>query len=283
MLRELEKAIDEYTLYIQYGKGTALISFFLFLILLTINISVNSGGNWYIVLIPLVLTIISVTLVFNFHLSIQNIIDKIENNEVNIGTIISYFCLYILSGNLILYLTLLCLKLQNILALNFSMISIPIYVIFGVSLFYFIFILPALIQTSLYPEIALIISYMFGFFAYVLITNSKYDSGSSGSLSNCFISVWVVIGAHLLYSSYYVFIRNEAFINYFTTYVILTICLAFTILLCMKVDSKAKVDNWVLGVLLLIAYKFYLIEKIYQYYFRKDAPVEIKEKEDNKV
>ena len=101
--REIEIQIENNSRHIRFGKIVSSVMFLLFLIILTVNISVKNGRNWYYVLAPAILTVIFITILVNYYLNIQNILDNLESSEVNIGTLISYFCLKIVSINLLKY------------------------------------------------------------------------------------------------------------------------------------------------------------------------------------
>jgi hypothetical protein len=272
LFKQYEGQIERYSQFIKLGKIVSVIMFLLFLVIFTVNTSLKNGRSWYFVLVPAVLTVISLTVVMNYYLNIQNIFDSLESSEVNIGTVISYFCLNIVSVNLILYLILFCLKLEGIISYPLSLISIPLYIIFGVSFFYFVFILPALIQTELYFEILLIFSYMINIFAFLLVINSKIDNNSNSLLTNIFIPIWIAVSLHLSYISYYVIFKEELIVNYISSYLVLGISTTVSVLLCCKLDNNANIDNWVFGVLCIVAYHFFIMEKIYQFYWKKEYP-----------
>ena len=265
--------IEKHLTYIKYSKIISLVMFLMILISFTVNISLKNGRSWYYVLAPTLIFVISTTFLVNFYLNIQNIIDNFESNEVNIGTKISYFCLNTISINLIIYLVMLCLKMEGVMNSSFVMISIPIYIIFGVAIFYFIFILPALIQTELYFEIILIFSYLLNLFIFLLIMNSKYDNNTNSSLIINFIPIWVALSLHLAYISYCVTFKDEQFVNYISSYLILAIIITVTTLISLKKENNLKLDNWVIGVLVIVAYYFFVIEKIYQFYWKKELDI----------
>ena len=271
--REIEIQIENNSRHIRFGKIVSSVMFLLFLIILTVNISVKNGRNWYYVLAPAILTVIFITILVNYYLNIQNILDNLESSEVNIGTLISYFCLNIVSINLIIYLVLLCLKMEGIINSSLSIIAIPIYIIFGVCFFYFIFILPALIQTKMYFEILLIISYVINLFIFLIVINSKYDSNSNALLSNLLIPLWIALSFHIAYMTYNVIINDEQIVNYISSFLILGIIITVTILICCKNDYNVQIDNWIFGVLVILAYHFFLIEKIYQFYWKVDQEI----------
>jgi hypothetical protein len=113
-------------------------------------------------------------------------------------------------------------------------------------------------------------SYLINLFAFLLLLNSKYDNSSSATITNISIPLWISLSLHLAFFTYYITFKEEHIVNYISSYLILGILATVSVLICCKYDYKAKIDNWVFGVLMIVAYHFYAMEKIYQSYWKKD-------------
>ena len=103
--------------------------------------------------------------------------------------------------------------------------------------------------------------------------NSKYDNNTNSSLIINFIPIWVALSLHLAYISYCVTFKDEQFVNYISSYLILAIIITVTTLISLKKENNLKLDNWVIGVLVIVAYYFFVIEKIYQFYWKKELDI----------
>jgi len=265
---EVENQIRKYIGYIKIFKLIGIFSFLIFLVILTINISVISKIQWLYSLIPLLVTLMSLTMVFNLYLTIQY---KINNygNEDNIGTIISYYSLNIMSMCLFIYFILLYLKLQGVMVSLYATIGIAIYILFGVCLLYYIFIFPALYEAELYFELVLIINYMIESFIFFVLLNSKSDNNSQIYFTFAFIPLWVAFALHFAYLSY-CSIKEEKISTYFSSFLLLIIIVVFSVLLCLKYDSGSKIENWIFGILLIIAYLIFATDYIFQIYLKKE-------------
>jgi len=69
-----------------------------------------------------------------------------------------------------------------------------------------------------------------------------------------------------------VIFKEELIVNYISSYLVLGISTTVSVLLCCKLDNNANIDNWVFGVLCIVAYHFFIMEKIYQFYWKKEYP-----------
>jgi len=265
-----------------------LISFFIFLVFFTIYLS-KDNVNWWVLLISAIFTLIFASIVCNLYLTIQYVIEYLEKGSITTGTIISYFCLNLVSINIMIYLTLFTLKMEGIISYNFSFISIPIYIIFVIITFFIIFILPALIKKkALFFEAIISISYINNLFALIIILNHRFDNNKKGPLALSIIPLYIALFIHLIYNIYYyiyhVWLKKENFFTYFSSSLILIIVAIDSILVCLKVDQKKEIENWLLGLLLIIAFNLYAVDIIYSnFWIEEKEETEEKEQLNNNV
>jgi len=220
----------------------------------------------------------ALTMVFNLYLNIQYKINS-YGDEDNIGTIISYFSLNITSVFLFTYFILLFLKLQNIIDYHYATIAIPIYIIYGVSLFYFVFIFPALYDANLYFEIILVFNYLIESFIAFLLLNSRNDNNSQIYYSLIFIPIWLALALHFAYITYSS-LKEERILIYFSSFFTLIIIICASVLLCFKFDNGSKIENWFFGILLIISYLIYATDQIIHIYIKKEEEHENDEKKE---
>ena len=269
--KSLEKKIDLYEKLIYYGKLITLFFLLAFLTLLSIKICATNSISWLLLLIPGITTIISSTIVVNLYLKEEDIIDSLEKKDVNIGTLISYFCINIISISLITYLILFCLKMNKTIDTQFSIISIPLFVLLGVSSFYLIFIFPALVQSGMYFEILLVVSYILNTFLFLLMLNYKLDQTNSVILFRTIFSpVWVALSIHFTYVSYFMIVKEESFLRHGFFY-LFTICtLVGTIALILKMDKLKLIPSWLICVFGMSAVLFFVLEYFVQHILKSD-------------
>ena len=190
---------------IKIAQLTGIFSFLIFLIIIAIRVnSISFAFSWFYMLIPTIICLLSFTIVINMFLKLKDIFDEAEkfrdeDESSQIGSIVSYFCLNVNSLNILVYLILFSLKLENIIDAQFNVISVPLYVFLGVSLFYSIFILPAFTQNKLYSEIIMIFVYIISSFTFLILLNFKLDLNLNGQFLNIFIPVFFSLGLHLIY------------------------------------------------------------------------------------
>jgi hypothetical protein len=269
--KSLEEKLSFYEDTITKGKIVSMGSLLCFLIILSLNICLTSRFSWLYLLIPGLITIIILTIVFNLFLRIEEIIDSLEKKDVNIGTIISYFCVNVVSISITVYLILFCLKMDNIISAQFSIISIPLYILLGVSLFYLIFIIPALIQQGMYFELLVISGYIINTFFFLLMINFKADSSSASfKFSTILVPLWVAISLHFLYIMFSSVVKEESFNKHLFFYIFLAAFLASTVCLCLKNDSNIGIQNWVVCLFSVTALSSYIIEFFLHHILKQD-------------
>lgn len=269
--KSLEEKLSFYEETITKGKIISMGSLLFFLLVLSLNICLTSKFSWLYLLIPGLITIVFLTMVFNLFLRIEEIIDSLEKKDVNIGTLISYFCVNVVSISITAYLILFCLKMDNIISAQFSIISIPLYILLGVSLFYLIFIIPALIQQGMYFELLVISGYIINAFFFLLMINFKADTSSTTfKFSTILVPLWVSISLHFLYIVFSSVVKEESFNKHIFFYIFLVSFLASTVCLCLKNDSDFIINNWIVCFFSVTALSSYIIEFFLHYMFKHD-------------
>ena len=181
LLKIIDKYQDKITFITNTINITEIIgyfSFLAFLLMLTIRLSPNITFSWLILLAPSIACLVSFTILLNMYLKLKDIFDESENfNEEknsSIGSILTYFCLNTASICIIIFLVLISLKLQGIIALKLNEISIPLYLLSGIALFYYIFIFPAFVKNKLiFPLVMLGVYLVTSFIFMVLLIWSK--------------------------------------------------------------------------------------------------------------
>lgn len=269
--KTLENKINLYEDLIKYGKILSILSILIFFAIVTLNFSFSFNLSWLLLLIPGLIAILAVTSVINLYLRVEEIIDSLEKKDINIGTIISYFCVNLVSISLIAYLILLCLKINKVINCHFSLISIPLYLLLGVSFFYLVFIFPALIQSQMYIEIIVILSYIFNFFLFLIMMNFRFDSlKATLEYKIIFIPVWIALSIHLILISYSTIIKEESVLKHLFFYCFISTSLAATICISFKFDSKKNIPEWIIFFMSLIGLISCILEFFIHYIIRLD-------------
>ena len=270
-LKTLEKKIALYEELITYGIISSLLSLLTFFVLFTLKAWYFNQISWLMILIPGLAMIIISTIVFNLYLRVEEIIDYLDKKNINIGTLLSYFCVNIVSISLIVYLILICLKLNKNINTQFSIISIPLYILLGISFFYFVFIFPALIQSRMYFEITVISNYLINLFFFLLMINYKCDSSKASiGYTSIFIPLWIAIGVHLLYVIYSNIINEMSYFKHFFFFCFVAGSLSATICLSLKLDSYSKIPDWTICLLSTVAFISLIIELFINYVKKSD-------------
>jgi len=163
---------------------------------------------------------------------------------------------------MLIYLILFPLRLQGVINSNYFIITIPIFLVFGSGVFYFIFLIPALFESKLYFEFVLIISYILNGFSFLIIINTNFDNNSHNLFTVMLIPIFIAFSIHILYDTYNV-LKGGGLVNYIPSYLILLTLTVDSILLCLKYDRRLPIQNWIMGALLILAFQIYAIEKCY--------------------
>jgi hypothetical protein len=275
LLKIIEKHQDEITNItntITVSELIGYVSFLVFLLMLTIRLASNINFNWIILLVPALTCLISFTILLNAYLKLKDLFDELENENfeeektnTSLGSILSYFCLNTASLCVLVYLILLSLKLQNIIAINFNEIAIPIFILFGIAVFYYIFIFPAFIKNKLIFPLFMFGLYIIASFIFIVLLNMKLDKNIQGGYySLVFFSMLISISFQMLCYTYLLVKSNKNnFLNYISIIFALLLLLISLLLTGLKLDSVITIENWVPMVLVIFAYIILVSDKLY--------------------
>ena len=283
LLKIIEKhqdTITNITNTINFSELIGYVSFLVFLLMLTIRLASNMSFNWLFLLAPALTCLISFTILLNAYLKLKDLFDESENENFedektnsSLGSILSYFCLNTASLCAFVYLILLSLKLQIIISINFNEAGIPIYVLFGIAVFYYIFILPAFIKNRLIFPLLMFGLYIISSFIFFVLLNMKLDKNMQGGYySLVFLSMLITISFHMLFYTYLlVKSAKNNFLNYISNLVALLLLLLGLLLIGLKLDSVITIDNWVPMVLVIFAYMILVSDKIYALFDKSEG------------
>jgi hypothetical protein len=260
----------------QVSKILTLIGLIIFFIMLAIKVQINTKSYYFsYLLIPAFLTVISMTVMANSYLLLKEVFDNAhkmvreEKSEgCSLGTILSLICLNMTSVCVLLYLLFLAIKLDNpdyLINVTFNLISIPIYVSMGITVFFFIFILPALIFHGFYFAIIVISSYITCFVISFLMLNLKLDKGlESNTYVNILTAMMVAIFIHILYFLTRITLEKDdnskgILLNIVKFFGMAGI-FASTVLIALRADGKSPIPNCIpliiLGISLLMVSEY---------------------------
>jgi len=276
LLKILEKHQDKITNItntISVSELIGYVAFLVFLLMLTIRIAPNVSFNWLILLAPALTCVIAFTIMLNAYLNLKDLFDESENDEKSsnssLGSVLSYFSLNTASLCVLIYLALLGCKLQNIISINFNEIAIPLYVLYGIALFYYIFIFPAFLKNKLFLQLLLCGLYIIASFVLVLLLNMKLDKtimqqGQGGYYSLVFLSMLITIFFHMLCYAYFLSVSaKHNFLNYTSVLVAQLLLETALLLVGLKLDSVISIDSWAAMVLVIFAYMILVADKLY--------------------
>ena len=256
--------INTMSKWIQIGTNVGMISFLIFLGLLFAKVS-NSEFPTFVLLIFALTTLIFYTIVGNLYLAIKDILDKVENNNdyIQLGSKISYFCLNTSAACGLCYLILLTLKIDNVIQGEFNLIALPFYIFMGISLFYAIFIFPAFVEAKLIVELVLLMLYIISGFIFAFLLNLKLDKALDSNYNLIFIPVYFVLGFHAFVTSFNLFLTKMSFIQSLMSLFAIVGFLCSIVLLGLKLDNifittcTPVLVCWIVTYLLVAIPKFY--------------------------
>jgi hypothetical protein len=257
----LETQLDTYTSFIKYCSLISMISFSFFLICLTIKLNSDSSLNWLYVFISILITAISSSIFLNCYLVITSLIEKFDNGFTSKGTLISFFCLNSAFLILLIYFILLSLRITGSSDKSFTIISIPLFMLIGIAIFYFIFIVPAFFKNELYLEIILITNYILNSIILLLLLDLKLDNNYEFLYSYAFSPIYFSLFLHIVYTMIYLF-KGERFKTILSILTLISVLCGF-LLLGLMLDKFITINYLVIGLLFMTGYHIYAIEKIY--------------------
>lgn len=182
-----------------------------FFVILIFQVQQDIKFSYFYLLATALLSVVSATIFGNAYLKIKDIFDKAQkiiNNEkvenCSLGTFLSYGCLNLSSAGIIVYLILICLRLEGIFistSVLWNIIAIPLYITVGMVIFYFIFILPAFIANKFYWAICVISTYVISGLAFIVLYNLKLDHMLNDTHNTqIFIPIYIALAVHLIYA-----------------------------------------------------------------------------------
>lgn len=258
---------------IKYFNFIGVVTFLAFLILLAVRLSNDLKFSCFYLLVPGLLSVISFAIVLNMYLKLKDIFDEVENQKEedtsHLGSILTYFCLNTCATGVVIYLILLCLKIENLLDAQFNIISVSLYISLGIMCFYWIFILPAFWHNKLFYEIVIISFYLICGFAFIFMINNKLDGNFSTSYLKVFSVALFSSGLNVVLSIVMCLISQKAelFSKILKTFVLILTFISI-ILIPLKADSILKFyDYWfpivfiIFGVIVLILEKTFFPSK----------------------
>lgn len=278
----LEK-INDLSKIIQICEIIAYTSFIWLLILITIKVYPVVNMSWFIVLVPAIILLSSLTYQLNMYLKLKDIFDEAEMRErgLNIGSILSYFCLNISAFCLFAYLILFTCRIENMISFQWNLVTVPVYCVFGVSLFYFVFILPAFLQNNLCLEISLVFLYIISAFLFIMGLSLKLDNVTVIPYLVIFSPMLCALSLHVCYSVYATF-SKKMYYNNFILNAWTSISLIATMLIPLRADGILNVATWIPGVLYITAGMFLTYHQIYVVQAEEEEELPLK-REFNRV
>lgn len=269
MLKIIEKngeKINSISLFINISEIIGYTFFLGFLLILTIRLGESFNFSWLFLLIPSLITIISFTLEMNFYLRLKDLLTDgftDEKNTSSLGSILSYFCLNTGSICLTIYTILLGMKLDNIIKMNFNEIAIPLYMLMGILMFYYIFIFPAFLKNKMMLELFIIGLYLLATFLFVLLINLKVDTESNVQFCYLALSLLSVMFLNIVYFLYSILFNRNEMINNVTNLISLLLVFVSFVLICLKLDKVIILDNWIPLSLIIFSYLIFVSDKIF--------------------
>jgi hypothetical protein len=265
--RNLSK-ISKVSYWMKVFKITGIFTFLIFLITLTVRVKVSFSNFFLLSLI--IVALICFTGLLNMYLKLKDIFDEEEvttegeEGSSQIGSVLTYFCLNTVAISFMIYMVLVCLKLENFITINWNIIGVPIYVVFGIFLFYAIFILPAFLQNKLYIELIIIFVYLICGFVFTILLNFKLDKNLNSSFMNVFTSIIFALGLHTIYILIEIFnnFKSETF-SKFGALIFALLSIVSLVLIPLKADGLIpNMDYWLPASLVCTGYVFFVLDKI---------------------
>lgn len=196
--------------------------------------------------------------------------NKEDEHEAISGftTILGYFCLNSATLCLVLYIILVCLHIEGILETTWNLTAIPAYVLFGVALFYWIFILPGYIKNQEYLEVALFFIYLFSSCIFFVMLNSKLDKIYGSSYLSVASVLLFAIGSHLiLYLFNFAINKQNEISSHLSILALLIFSLVSIVLISLKLDDQTLgMKFWVPPFVFTIGYLIFMVDQILEYY-----------------
>jgi hypothetical protein len=275
--------IDKTEKRIKIPQLIATISFAIYLIFLTIFLSIINPPNYLFTLIPSLIGIVSLTLVMNLYIKLIDIyseakgfIETGKKQGINVASLISYFTINIVAIGIIFYLITVTMKAQHIIMAQMNLLNIPIYIIFGVGIFYFLFFLPAMIKDGAVWSIILYLLFAFSGFSFLILVSMIIDQTVEWSYIYAFCSIWPAFLTLLIFTiSQFCSGKEEHIFGKISKLIATFLLLCFIVVLPMKLDKYIDIFNWALMLFPLTSYMMFFSERIKSMFFSEDQTPEI--------
>jgi hypothetical protein len=278
--RNIEKII-KYSNIIKFSQLSSYLSFFIFTLLLFFKLYKLLEFTTFILLIPASSAILSFALMLNMYLKLKDIFDEAQKsidlvNVTSVGTLISYFCLNTCTINILIYLALLCFRIEGMISTQWNIISIPFYFNIGLLFFYWIMIIPAFFQNKMYSEVTITCAYLIGSTIFFFWFNFKLDELYSNTFLNILIPVMFPLGLHFILSVVELIRSSKSdIIKKINTCLFTFASLTSVILTGLISENQVKLEYWCPVLIFTFAYSFILLEKLI-----KIINEEVEEKEE---
>lgn len=248
---------------IRYLQIIAIFAGLLFLIFLTTVLVLDKRVLYSFIYssIPLIIGVITLALTINFFLNLT----VIYNEGTSLASWMSYFSINLAAGNLIVFIILFTLRIENIITMQWKIITIPLYVIIGISLFYFIFMMPAFIDKESYSDIVMLATLILNMLIFMILLNSRLDNSYLLAYTMIFIPIWITNTVFFIHQIYSLIKFCEDKSDYFNNAVNLAVNTIVTIasVVIATILDKLIVANYVIPCcLLILAYLIMFTERL---------------------
>jgi len=273
-----EKVIDDYLEKIdKIEKGirlptvVAITSFLIYFIVLAVFISIKNPPNYLYTLIPSLVGMVSLTIVMNLYIKLINTYsdakDYIEagsNTEVNIASMISYFAINMTAVGVVCYLVSITMKAEQLLPVQMNILNIPIYIVCGFGVFYFLFFLPALIKDKAIWSIVIFSLLLIGVFSFILFISMIIDKTEAYNYTMAFSSLWIPLLILQIWTCTQFCNSNgqQVIFDKISKVILVFTLLTFSVLLPLKLDGFIDTFYWVLMLLPISGYSIFYSEKL---------------------
>ncbi len=254
------KRINSLESGIKYLQIIAIFSGLLFLISITLVLSLRKHipYAWVFSSIPLIIGIISVCLAINFFLNLT----IIYNEGTSLASWMSLISINLASANFIIFLLCFSLKLEGVINPPWKLVTIPLYIIVGIALFYFIFMMPAFIDRESFWDIAIISGMIVNTFIFLILLNSRLENSYKLEYLEIFIPIWITLLIFYVYLIYFLIKDSNEFINNILNLIVNVIVTLATILIATNLDKVIITPYWISLTLLILAYQIFLTERL---------------------
>jgi hypothetical protein len=215
------------------------------------------------------------------YLKLKDLFDEseilIEDKNSSLGSILTYFCLNTSIICIGIFLILISLRLQNLISIKINEIAIPLYILSGIALFYYIFIFPAFIKNKLIFPLMISGAYILCGFISLVMVNTRLDNISNCLFIFSFLSILIAIAFHIVGYSYMLLNANRNnLLNVISVLFSLTLLFTALLLIPLKLDNMINVYNWIPMVMIIFSYVILISDKLFNLFEKNESENEIK-------